>query len=136
MPAYANQVHVRFSGGNDPLTVKAASTINGGRFCSITDSDTGYPALTNTTANNIIAAHATAAGTTNGVARWDAATGEFTTLCQPGDIVQVLASTAVAKGVDVEVATGGKSVTKSSGVSVGKAITAGATDTLHYVLIY
>jgi hypothetical protein len=137
MPTYAGEVHVLEGGGHPPLTFQAGGTVTGGRFVTITGSETGYGTLvTTTTGGNITGVHSTAAARTSGVARYDVASGAKGGLIRGGNIVQVTASAAITKGDEVEVATGGKSVTLASGVAVGRAITTGSTDALHYVLIY
>lgn len=137
MPTYAGQVNVQFDGGDKPLTFQAGSTVTGGRFVTISGSETGYGTLvTTTTGGNITAVHSTAAARVSGVARYDVASGAKGALVRSGSIVQVLASAAISAGAEVEVATGGKSVVLSSGIAVGRAITAGSTGALHYVLIY
>jgi hypothetical protein len=68
---------------------------------------------------------ATAAGNAFGVARTDGAIGDLV----PTDVLgtaQVIASAAIAKGAFVQVATGGKAVTYSTGVAVGIALEAAA----------
>lgn len=79
---------------------------------------------------------ATAAGTTFGVARSDAAVGQLA----PVDVLgtaQVIASAAIAKGAYVEVAAAGKAVTRTTGIPVGIALEAAvnAGDVIEVYLI-
>lgn len=77
---------------------------------------------------NIAVAPATAAGRTCGVAGNDAANGGLVTLVRGSSrVVRVTTAGVIAAGAEVEVGTGGKAVTKTSGVAVGYAVTGAAS---------
>jgi hypothetical protein len=100
------------------ITGKASATVTGKRFLAISGNRSG---------GNIAVAPATAAGRVCGVAAHDAAAGELVRVLRgAGRVVKVTASGAIAAFAEVQVATGGLAVTKSSGVAVGYVLTAAA----------
>lgn len=115
-----------------PVTCRTTAAVTGKRFVDISGAanvSTGIlPGV----------AHATAASKTFGVAARDAASGTNVQVeARPGTILPVTCSAAVTAGAEVEVATGGKAVTKTSGVAAGIAITTtSAADTDLFVKLY
>lgn len=91
------------------LTVLAAGTITKNRFVTIGG------------------VTATAAATAFGVAATSAASGEYFPVNTLGTSI-VQAGGAISAGAAIEVGTGGKAVTKSSGVAVARAIEAASGD--------
>lgn len=115
-----------------PVTCRTTAAVTGKRFVDISGAanvSTGVlPGV----------AHATAAGKSFGVAARDAASGTNVQVeHRPGAIVPITCSAAITAGAEVEVATGGKAVTKTSGVARGIAITTtGSADTDVFVVLY
>ena len=115
-----------------PITARTTAAVTGKRFVDISGaanvSDGTLPAV----------AHATAAGKSFGVAARDAASGTNVQIeSRPGTILPVTCSAAVTAGAEIEVATGGKAVTKSTGLAVAVAITTtSAADTDLFVKLY
>ena len=70
---------------------------------------------------------ATAGGNAAGVATTDAAIGDYVATDVLGTSV-VTAGAAIAKGAAIEVGTGGKAITKTSGVTVARALQAATAD--------
>lgn len=70
---------------------------------------------------------ASAAGNALGIAQTDAATGDLVPVNVIGTAVAT-AGAAIAVGAAVEVGSAGKVVTKSAGVTIGRALTAAAAD--------
>lgn len=127
----ANECIPLFDPGQN-VSATASSAVTGKRLVDWT----GYLSLT-TPSTLPTAAHATAAGKVAGVASYDAASGaRFAILRGKGKIVPITASTAITAGAEVEVATGGKVVTYSAGVKVGRALSTGSTDTDCFVELY
>ena len=82
-------------------------------------------------------APATAAGKVAGVAAYDAASGARVAVIRgKGQIVPVTAGGTIAALAEVEVGTGGKVVTSASGVKVGRALSAGASNADCFVELY
>lgn len=80
---------------------------------------------------------ATAAGKIAGVAAFDAATNSRVAILRgKGQIVPVTAGGVIAALAEVEVGSGGKVVTASAGVKVGRALSAGANNTDCIVELY
>lgn len=115
-----------------PVTCRTTAAVTGKRFVDISGAavaSTGVlPGV----------AHATAAAKVFGVSARDAASGTNVQVeSVPGTVVPVTCSAAVTAGAEVEVATGGKAVTKSSGVPAGIAVsTTSAADTDLFVKLY
>lgn len=115
-----------------PVTATATAAVTGKRFVSLSSA-----------ANPVTGvlpgvAHATAAAYAFGVATRDTASGARVSVeHRPGTILPVTCSAAVTFGAEVEVATGGKAVTRTSGVAVGRAVsTSSAADTDVFVELY
>lgn len=115
-----------------PITVTTSAAVTGKRFVSLSS------AVVPTTGVLASVAHATAAAYAVGVAVRDAASGARVAVeHRPGTIVPVTCSAAVTFGSEVEVATGGKAVTKSAGIAIGRAwSTTSAADTDLFVELY
>ena len=115
-----------------PLTCVTTAAVTGKRFVGVSG------AANPTTGVLTGVAHATAAAKALGVAVRDTASGGRVAVeLRPGTIVPVTCSAAITAGAEVEVATGGKAVTKSAGVAVGQALsTTGAADTDVFVKLY
>lgn len=115
-----------------PLTCVTTAAVTGKRFVGLTG------ALNAATGVLPGVAHATAAAKSFGVAVRDAASGARVSVeHRPGVVLPVTCSAAITAGSEVEVATGGKAVTKSAGVAVGQALsTTGAADTDVFVKLY
>jgi hypothetical protein len=80
---------------------------------------------------------ATAAGKVAGVAAYDAASGARVAVIRgKGQIVPVTAGAAITALAEVEVGTGGKVVTFSAGVKVGRALSTGVNNTDCFVELY
>ena len=101
---------------NLALTVTASADLTAERFASLSG------------------AAATAAAGFVGVVRNDIKSGDGVTLDVAG-IVTVVAGAEVAAGALVEVGTGGKAITRASGVAVGRAFTAAAGDGAKFSVI-
>lgn len=72
---------------------------------------------------------AAAGGKVAGVAAYDAPiTSRVAVIRGKGQIVPVTAGAAITAGAEVEVGTGGKVVTKASGVAVGRALNTGVNN--------
>lgn len=71
--------------------------------------------------------HATAGGFARGVSQQNADAGDPVAVALDGVLI-VEAGAAIDAGVDIEVGTNGKAVTKSSGVAVGHSLTAATQD--------
>lgn len=115
-----------------PVTCVTTAPVTGKRFVGVT----GAANPSNGTLTGV--AHATAAAKALGVAARDAASGARVSVeLRPGTIIPVTCSAAITAGAEVEVATGGKAVTKSAGVAVGQALsTTSAADTDVFVKLY
>ena len=92
-----------------PLAIAAAAAITAERFITVTG------------------AVATAGGNAVGVATTNAAIGDYVSTDVIGTSV-VTAGAAIVKGVAIEVGAGGKAITKSSGVTVARALQAATAD--------
>lgn len=115
-----------------PISATATAAVTGKRFVSLSSA-----------ANPVTGvlpgvAHATAAAYALGVAVRDTASGaRLSVEHRPGTILPVTCSAAITYGSEVEVATGGKAVTKTSGVAVGRAVsTSSSADTDVFVELY
>lgn len=84
-------------------------------------------ALTANRAASIAGAVPAAGATSFGIARSDAAIGEAVTVDVMGTAIAEVGA-AVAKGAALEVGANGKLITKTSGVTVARALEAGAGD--------
>jgi hypothetical protein len=83
------------------------------------------------------AAHAGAGLAIAGVASYDAALGSrFAVQRGKGLVVTVTAGAAITALAEVEVGTAGKVITKASGIAIGRALSAGSTDTDCFVELY
>lgn len=115
-----------------PITATATANVTGKRFVDLSSAANA--------ATGVLAgvAHATAAGNSIGVAVRDVASGGRVSVeMRPGTIVPVTCSAAVTFGAEVEVATGGKAVAKTSGIAIGRAwSTTSAADTDVFVELY
>lgn len=114
------------------LTCRTTAAVTGKRFVGVSG------ALVASSGTLIGVAHATAAAKALGVATRDADSGANVLVeTRPGSVVPVTSSAAITAGVEVEVATGGKAVTLSSGKAVGLAVsTAAGADTDVFVRLY
>ena len=100
------------------LTGHCSAAVTGKRFLAITGSR-------DATDNNLTVAHATAAGRTCGVSKYDAASGKKVGIMRGNSrVVFVTAAANIAAFAEVEVGSNGQAVTKSAGVAVGYAVTA------------
>lgn len=115
-----------------PITCRTTAAVTGKRFVDLS----GAAVISTGVLPGV--AHATAAGNAFGVSARDTASGANVAVeHRPGSIVPVTCSAAIAFGVEVEAATGGKAVTKSAGVALGRAISAtSAADTDVFVELY
>src|SRR5262245_8132936 len=101
----------------DNITGEATATITAKTFLAISGNRTD--------GGNIAVAPAAAAGRIVGVARNDAASGEFVAVARGNSrVVKVTAGGSIAAFAEVEVGANAKAVTKASGVAVGYALTA------------
>jgi len=83
------------------------------------------------------AAHAGAGLAIAGVASYDAPLGSrFAVQRGKGLVVTVTAGAAITALAEVEVGTAGKVIAKASGVPIGRALSAGSTDTDCFVELY
>lgn len=127
----ANECIPLFRPGQD-VSATASAAVTGKRFVDWT----GYFSLT-TPSTLPTAAHATAAGKIAGVAAYDAASGSRVAIIRgKGQIVPVTAAGSITAGAELEVGTAGKATTFSAGVKVGRALSAGSTDTDMWVELY
>ncbi|MFH5207569.1 capsid cement protein [Antrihabitans sp. NCIMB 15449] len=109
-----------YAPGGD-ITGQATGTVTAKRALKISGNRTG---------GNVAVAPADAAGRIFGVAADDAAVGELVAVARgSGRVVKVTAGGTIAAFAEVEVGTGGKVVTKTSGVAVGYALTGATLDT-------
>lgn len=115
-----------------PITCRATTNVTGKRFVDISS------AANITTGTLAGVTHATAAGKSLGVALRDATSGTNALVeVRPGTVLPVTCSAPVTAGAEVEVATGGKAATKSTGVAQGIALTTTtAADTDLFVCLY
>lgn len=115
-----------------PITAVTTAAVTGKRFVAVT------AALNVANGTLVGVAHATAAAKSLGVAVRDAGSGARVQVeHRPGLIIPVTCSAAITAGAEVEVATGGKAVTKTSGVAVAQAVsTTSAADTDVFVKLY
>lgn len=115
-----------------PVSATATAAITGKRFVNLS------AAANPVTGVLPGVAHATAAGDAIGVATRDTTSGaRLSVEHRPGTIVPVTCSAAIAYGAEVEVATGGKAVTKTAGIAIGRAwSTTSAADTDVFVELY
>ncbi|WP_404314349.1 capsid cement protein [Prescottella equi] len=102
------------------ITGRATAALAAKRFLRISGNETdGVMAV----------APATAGGRTCGVAKYAADPGELVGVARGASrVVRVTAAAPIAAFAEVEVGADGKAVTKTTGVSVGYATTAAATD--------
>lgn len=116
---YQNIMQDRFNPGTD-LTAVADTAVTGKTFVTIAGPMKG---------GNITVETATAAGAVAGVAKYDAAAGEFVGVARGSSrVVTVTAAAAIVAGAPVEVAANGHAVTATTGAVVGYAVdTAEAT---------
>lgn len=115
------------------LTGVATATVVGKTFLAIS----GNRSTASATAGNVSVATATAAGRTCGVAQADAASGELVGVLRGNSrVVPVTAGGTIAAFAEVEVGTGGKAVTKASGVAVGYAVTGATNGTDAQISLY
>jgi hypothetical protein len=111
------------------VTAHCEAAVIGKRFVDISDPMQSGPGLSATSeGGNIVVSPCAAAAKALGVAAYDQAIGGKVGVLMSGMIVPVTCSAAITAGAEVEVATGGKAVTLSTGKAVGKAVstTAGA----------
>lgn len=100
------------------ITGHAGAAVTGKRFLAITGDRTD---------GNITVAHATAAGRTCGVSKYDAASGEKVGVMRGNSrVVFVTAGAAITAFQEVEVGANGTAVPKAAGIAVGYAITGAA----------
>lgn len=111
----ANENYGVYEPGAD-ITGHATAAVTGKRFLAITG---------NRTDGNISVAHATAAGRTCGVSKYDAASGKKVGVMRGNSrVVHVTAEAAIAAFAEVQVGANGQAITKSAGIAVGYALTA------------
>jgi molybdopterin-binding protein len=128
----ANESIPLFRPGQD-ISATASAAVVGKRFVSLTG---GLLPLTSPKTLPT-AAHATAAQGIAGVSSYDAPSGSrFAIQRGTGLVVTVTAGGNFAALSEVEVGANGKAVVKASGVAVGRAWSAGSTDTDCFVELY
>jgi len=128
----ANESIPLFRPGQD-ISATASAAVTGKRFVAWTG---GLLPLTSPKTLPT-AAHATAAGAIAGVSSYDAASGSrFAVQRGKGLVVTVTAAGNFAALSEVEVGANGKAAVFGSGVKVGKALSAGSTDTDCFVELY
>lgn len=128
----ANESIPLFRPGQD-ISATASAAVTGKRFVAWTG---GLLPLTSPKTLPT-AAHATAAGTVAGVSSYDAPSGSrFAIQRGSGLVATVTAGGNFAALSEVEVGANGKAVVKAAGVAVGRALSAGSTDTDCYVELY
>jgi hypothetical protein len=111
------------------VTGEASANVTGKRFLAITGNIKSDGSLT--------VAHATAAGRTCGVSKYDAASGKKVGIVRASKaVVPVTAGGNIAAGAEVEVGANGTAVTKSAGVAVGYAETAATSGQDARVCLY
>lgn len=109
------------------IAAVATATVTGKRLLKISgDRATG---------GNLSVAHADAGGRAFGVAKHDAESGQLVGVAR-GGVVKVLAGGSISAFAEVEIASGGKVVTKSSGAAVGYAVTGASNDTDAQIALY
>lgn len=115
----ANELVEIYEMGRD-ITGRASAAVTGKRFLKISGNRSG---------GNIAVNHATAAGRTCGVAKYDQPTvGGIVGVARGNSrVVPVTADGNIAAFAEVEVGSAGKAKTKDAGIAVGYALTA-ATD--------
>ncbi|GLE59542.1 hypothetical protein NJBCHELONAE_48550 [Mycobacteroides chelonae] len=113
----ANEAKPLFRPGAE-VTALATADVTGKTFVGVS--------ATRGTDGLVKVAPATAAAKPFGVAAYDAASGKRLPIHR-GGIIPVTAGGSIAAGAEVEVGTGGKVVTKASGVSVGLALETGTS---------
>lgn len=123
----ANECIPLYRPGHDVSAV-ATTAITGKTFVDWSAAlTTGLPSV----------ATATAAGKVAGVASYDAASGARVAIQRgKGLIVPVTAGAGITALAEVEVGTGGKVVTASSGVKVGRALSAGTNNNDCFIELY
>jgi Uncharacterized conserved protein (DUF2190) len=128
----ANESIPLFRPGQD-ISATASAAVTGKRFVAWTG---GLLPLTSPKTLPT-AAHAGAGLAIAGVSSYDAASGSrFAIQRGKGLVVTVTAGAAITALAEVEVGTNGKAITKASGVAVGRAMSAGSTDTDCFVELY
>ena len=129
----ANESIPLFRPGQD-ISATASAAVVGKRFVAWTG---GLLPLTSPKTLPT-AAHATAAGQVAGVSSYDAPTigSRFAIQRGSGLVVTVTAGGNFAALSEVEVGANGKAVVKGAGVAVGRALSAGSTDTDCFVELY
>jgi len=125
----ANEVIPLFRPGQD-ITAVAGGAISGGT-CVLWSA-----ALSSTTGLGSVVT-ATAAGPITGVAMYDAASGGRVAIGRGrGLVLPIIAGAAITALAEVEVGTGGKVVTKASGVAIGRALATGSNNNPVMVDLY
>jgi hypothetical protein len=100
------------------LSCKASAAVTGKRFLMISGNR-------DATDNNIVVAHATAAGRVFGVSKYDAAINKFVGVHRGNSRVTFVTCAAnLAAFQEVEVGANGQAVVKAAGIAVGFAVTA------------
>lgn len=84
---------------------------------------------------NLSVAHAAAGGRVFGVAVDDAAVGDLVGVARDG-VLRVTAGGAIDPGVEVEVGTAGRVVTKTTGTAIGYAVTGAANSGVAEIALY
>lgn len=132
--APANVSTPYYSAGEDLTCIVVTAAVTGKTFVDIAGNraagadgasvPSGTDSLnTDTTGNNYKVTPAAAGARGLGVASNDAAVGQLVRVqCQPGRVAQVTAGATIAAGAEVEITTGGKVITFSSGIKVGKCL--------------
>ena len=128
----ANESIPLFRPGQD-ISATASANVSGKRFVAWTG---GLLPLTSPKTLPTVA-HAGAGLAVAGVASYDAPSGSRVAVQRGSGLwVTVTAGAAVTALAEVEVGTNGKAITKASGVAVGRAMSAGSTDTDMFVELY
>lgn len=120
------------------ISAKATAPVTGKRCVKISGNRTSGPGLSATSeGSNYQVAHADAAGRIFGVAAWDAATGALVKIIKdPGTIVPIRCSAAIAAFQEVEVGASGQVIPRASGVAIGYATTAALINTDAEICLY
>ncbi len=115
----------------DDVTATAGVAVAGRKFVEITG------ALNPANGTNVTVGLPTAGGTVFGVAAYDAAANARVAVIRGSKtIVPVLAAGVIAVGAEVQVDAAGAVITKSAGVAVGRAVTAGTNNAECFVSLY
>lgn len=124
----ANEMNDVYSPGRD-ITGRAQAAVIGCRFLKIAG---------NRVNGNLSVNHATAAGRSCGVSKYDQPTaGEPVGIARGKDrVVHVLASGAIAAFAEVEAGAAGVAVTIASGKALGYAVTAAVDGALAEISLY